>query len=210
MMNTNRHWTLPLALLFLVISCSDDELKPDSAAAQDLSADQSAPDKGGQPDTATADKAGQPDKTKKPDQAKQPDLGQTDTTSHDVLKPACAGVKCVLKDDCCICRGFKSGSTVPVCPTTTCKQNTCGALLLKKPSTYCLKGRCLVADYGTPCTADSQCKRVDTCCDCISIPSKAISPSCPIKSCFVNTCTSYGLGTAKARCVNGFCVLSLK
>jgi hypothetical protein len=200
-----KYWFLPLGLVLLALSCSDEDvLKKDSGAAPDQSADLAASDTGGQVDTTVADKAGQPD------QLTKTDTGQPEASAPDATTAACAGVKCTLQDDCCICRAFNAGTTVPVCPTTACKQNTCGALLIKKPVTYCLKGRCLVGDHGSACAIDSDCKRVDTCCDCMAISNNVTSPSCPIKSCLVGTCTSYGLGAAKARCISGFCALSLK
>ncbi len=209
-------------LAALATACSDDTTgKLDTGPGKDQApaADQSPAvdrgpgwDSGVNPDKAppadqapAADKAPPADKGPKPDKAPpKPDSAP----KPDAWAASCGGVKCTLLNDCCTCRAYNPGTTVPVCPVTNCKQPTCGALAIKNPGTYCLKGQCIVGDRGTACSADSDCKRVDNCCDCIAIPKGASAPNCPIKSCFVPTCTGKGLSTAKARCVSGYCRLA--
>ena len=68
-----------------------------------------------------------------------------------------------------------------------------------------VKGHCLVAATGTACVNDTDCQRVDNCCDFLALPKTAMPPACAIKSCFVNTCTGWGLSSAKAMCISGVC-----
>ena len=205
---------LLLSLLVTLLSaCSGGtELKQDTGAA----ADRGAPDAIHQPDTSpttdtapktdatsTPDIAAKPDSVAKPDASKKPDA----KVSPDGPAAACSGVKCVLQNDCCFCKARKSGTTMPVCPQTNCKQPTCGGIMLKKPALYCFKGHCLVTDEQTKCATDADCRRVNNCCDCLALPKGALDPPCAVKSCFVPDCTAKGMATAQARCVAGVCKL---
>lgn len=203
---------LLLALPFLVMGCDEGDLKkhdggsvagdlttdvgtPDQATSDQAMPDQAMPDKAA-PDKATAD-MGKPDKA-------TPDKGMTDVSTADSTPLPC---KCALQNDCCHCKARKAGTTQPVCPTTTCKQPTCGGLLIKQPLLYCKGGHCLLTDGATKCSSDSDCRLVNNCCDCLALPLKALDPPCAITSCFVPTCQGMGMPTAKARCLGGLCKL---
>ena len=216
-------------LIVLVVGCSDDatsgdaSVKADKAGLQDKSVKDgkvvpdSKPSLDSQP---SLDSNTQADAKPKPDIQTSSDLKvipdnkvamdktvPKDQSVVDAWAGACVGVKCTIQDDCCVCKARKGGTTVPVCPITTCKQNTCGSVYIKKPTPYCLKGHCLLSEAGTACKTDADCTRVDNCCDCLALPKGAGPPPCAIKTCIVNTCSGYGLTAAQPRCISGVCVL---
>jgi len=171
----------------------DKKVKPDGKATQDLKA---------KPDTSPPKDKGTPppkDKGTPPDKA----------AKVDAWAASCPGVTCKIQDDCCVCKSRKGGITWPACPITTCKQNTCGSVYIKKPAPYCLKGHCLLTDTGTACKIDSDCKLVNNCCDCLALPKGSGPPPCKITTCLVPTCQGKGLTAAKPRCLGGVCYLRI-
>lgn len=211
-------------LLAGVVGCSDDTSSRDASMLDKAVTDSKAKiDVTGAADkTVVSDGKTNPDgkvnlDAKAPlDLPAKPDVNPPKDTSPpadqavvDAWAGACVGVTCTIQDNCCDCKARKGGTTVPVCPITTCKQNTCGAVQIKKATPYCLKGRCLLYDAGTACTTDTDCQKVDNCCDCLALPKGSGPPPCALTNCFVNTCTGWGLTAAKALCDSGVCKLKL-
>jgi hypothetical protein len=122
----------------------------------------------------------------------------------DLAPDPCAGISCGLLNDCCDC--YATNGPPPGQCKMLCKQNTCDALGIKPQVTYCVGGHCLVTAGATSCNADTDCQRVDNCCDCLALPKAASAPDCQ-KLCLINTCVSRGLATAKVRCILGECRL---
>ena len=220
---TLGRWCLGLAAtvgLVVGLACNESELPgADGAVANDVrTADATAVDRSGStdsvstvdtsaavdraaaPDRAPAlDTSARPDAMATPDRGPRPDMGPS---------PGCAGVTCALANDCCSCKAYNPVTTKPpACSITGCKQPTCGALFIRKPVTYCVKGRCLMGDNGIGCTRDSDCMFVSNCCDCLALPRGTNPPVCPIATCLVPHCQSIGLPSAKAKCVGGVCRL---
>lgn len=219
MKRSNLFVVSSLILLFVLARCAGESgVNPDTGSAADRSSADNTPGPDAKQPTPDVKKPNPDAKQPTPD-VKQPTPDAKPKPDSKVPKPdskapkpdgpsgACGGVKCVLQNDCCFCKGRKTGTTVPVCPSTTCKQPTCGGIMIKSPLTYCINGRCLVTDGPTTCTSDSDCRLVNNCCDCLALPTKALNPPCAVTSCFVPSCTAFGLNAYKPRCVSGVCKL---
>jgi hypothetical protein len=129
---------------------------------------------------------------------------QDQKVSPDLVPDPCAGITCGLLNDCCDC--YATNGPPPGICKMMCKQNMCDALGIKPQVTYCIAGYCVVTAGATSCTADTDCQRIDNCCDCLALPNAASAPDCK-KLCLISTCVSRGLATAKAHCVLGECRL---
>jgi hypothetical protein len=220
-MKNHIRMTIGASLVLFVLSACSEETKPaaDSgkeAAVPDLAAADSAPKEAAVPDTAAPDTAAAdstpadqaPADKPRPDQAQKPDSARPDSAKKPDQATGDAGpCGCKLANDCCWCQALASTGTPNPCAISGCKQNTCEAASIKKPSVYCWIGKCFLFDDGTTCKSDSDCFLVNNCCNCAALPKTASTPACPISSCFVPTCTSRGVGTAKAGCVSGRCKL---
>ena len=205
--------------------CSDDTQAADAAvkdrgagADQAVGKDQASPDSAAPPDGPAGEGVSQPDLPPAPDADKHmqdkaipADKGATPDKAAqvDAWASSCPGVTCKVQDDCCHCKSRNGGITWPTCAITTCKQNTCGAVYIKQPTPYCLKGHCLLTDRGTACKTDSDCYLVNNCCDCLALPKGAGPPPCVIKTCLVSTCQGLSLTAAKPSCVSGVCMLKM-
>lgn len=197
---------LPLAALLLLVACPDDtgtsvDQRVDQPPTADLPPSVDGQQDQGSPLEAAADL---PRSDAKHDGAKT-DAKKTDgpPVGTDASDP-CAGVSCGVANDCCSCAAYDTKTGPPGCAITGCKQPTCSALGIAGPTSYCLKGKCLLAAGGTTCSGAVSCYLVDNCCECTALPAGATAAACA-KLCLISTCTSYGLSSAKAACVAGVC-----
>lgn len=195
----------------VLVACSDDVTPPAVDAARDRgpATTEAGAREGGKPDLPLADGKstvdGKPVVDGKPLADSKAAVDKP--TSGDLPADPCAKVTCSLKNDCCDCEAFSANVSPPPCVDTSCKQPTCGALGIQQPIPSCLKGHCLVlSDAPASCSSDKECKVVDDCCTCTALPLAAQAPACQ-KMCLIDTCPSWGLGAATARCLGGLCRL---
>lgn len=216
MRNPPRLLILVAATLLLASGCSDsrpatptdDQGRADQAPPRDAAPlDQRAPD-AAKPDAATLDLS-------PADAPARPDGNKLDVTPRDqaVSKPdgggtvCSADTDCKVFEDCCDCTAVFAWVSRPICKKM-CFVTTCTALGFTKPTAYCAGGRCLLTEGGgASCVTDSDCQKVDNCCDCLALPTSVTAPTCNMGPCFVTTCVGQGLSNAAVKCLSGTCKL---
>lgn len=218
-----RPLTVVAVAALLFGACSDDSNgTPDGATTADRGATDMSPDRGSGLDAKRADLAPADSANANPDQhaptpdqsAPTPDQSAPTPdrrvpTPDGPGAPGCSGVQCVLVNDCCDCTAYDQAGPAPPPCNIKCKQSICSMIGLTQPQSYCESGRCLITGGPGTCKTDSDCAKINTCCDCLALPKGAAAPPCKITSCFVPHCTAIGLSKHTPRCVKGQCRMSL-